>query len=455
MGLLNSDSAKKVTEEDIAAVAKYAAPKSLEPRIIPETKVAKAEPTVQPKTIKAVDVTSPKPTLDPEKNKPVQEMAAVLAAPMSDSEGEKVANADGDVKGPAKDLKWDTKENIKASIAKIATKNQVDPNAAVVMAAKESGLRPNARGEGSSAGLFGFVNATWNEQIGKSGKKFGISYDTPPTDPYASTALYTDYMNQNLKSIKSVRDNPSITDAYLTHLLGPAGARKFLAAAPDEYAVNRLPTAAKNNPDYFYQDGKALTIKQVYEKIRNSLSKAAREYGVSIDVSKDQFDKNDRPETVASSQPAMVKTGAQISDLPGVSETLKRRDMLAEQQKRVSPDMQARQESITRQQARNAYGMTSNREAIESSSGRSVDPLVPLVKIADSQLSVTMEIRDILKEIANGLSPDQLKKLIGNIPVQGAEAAPQQPQRPARTPQQPERPQMLQTSLDVTRKSRA
>lgn len=473
MGLLNQDSGKKVTEEDVKLVAQYMAPKELSPRTVPDVQTAKVSAPAPAKTVKAADVATPKPAIDPDKNRPASDMIVSAPAPQvlasKDNEGENKADADQPAGIRNADYKWDTRENVKASIVKIAQKNQVNPNAAVMVAAKESGLRPAARGDGSSLGLYQFKKATWDEQLGKNGKKQGIDMDTSPADPYASTALYTEYLNENLKSLRSVRENPSVTDAYLTHLLGPTGARKLLGSAPDVIGVNVLPRAAKDNPDYFYQDGKSLTVSDVYAKVREGLKRAAQEYGVSIDVSKDQFAKDDRTPSgssaVVASAPATdvprIKTAAvTVSDAPGVKDMLKQRDMIGAQRRAETPAMEQQQQAVrettARQQAREAFSMATPRQQDIPSSGRSVDPMVPLVRIADSQLSVSMEIRDILKSIQTSLSPDEMKKLVGSLPAQAGGAPAQQPAATRTTPSpQPQRPEMLVTSLDVSRKSRA
>lgn len=470
MGLLNQETGKKVSEDDINAVAKYVAPKAMEPRNIPDTQVAKVEAPAPAKTVKTAEVKTEKPSMDPEKNRPASDMAVPAPAPKSfakvEDEGENKADADaqGGIRNAG--YKWDTREDVKTSIMKIAQQNQTNPQAAVMVAAKESGLRPNARGDGSSLGLYQFKAATWEEQLGKNGKRQGIPMDTPASDPYASTAMYTEYLNQNLKSLKSVRENPSVTDAYLTHLLGPTGARKFLSSAPDAIGVNVLPQAAARNKEYFYQDGQSLTVKDIYAKVREGLKRASQEYGVAIDVSKDVFSKEDRPgsaTTVASASAVQteaprIKTAATtISDAPGVKDMLRQRDMVADQRKKETPaEGAAPRESSARQQAREAFARTAPNTQDIPSSGRSVDPMVPLVKIADSQLSVSMEIRDILKGIQTSLSPDELKKLIGSAPGQmaGGQTPQPSPGRQTSSPQ-PQRPEQLVTSLDVSRKSRA
>lgn len=176
----------------------------------------------------------------------------------------------------------DSKESVKKKIADISSKIGADPTVMQTFAAIESGLDPNAGSNSSSAkGLYQFTNSTWNEQLRSKGGKYGIKLDTPPTDIVASTILANDYLNTNKNIISSVKPNPNVADLYLTHFLGPGGARTFLATDPNESAAKVLPKAAKANRSIFYSGSEPLSVGTIYKNIVSKVVNKAKEFGIS------------------------------------------------------------------------------------------------------------------------------------------------------------------------------
>lgn len=185
--------------------------------------------------------------------------------------------ASGDVSQTAKE--------VKEEIKKYAKEAGIDPSMAQTFAAVESDFRVNARASGpgqTAQGPFGFIRTTWREQMGKHASKYGLPNDASPSDVKASTLMFSEYLKSNLNFLKSTKPNPNLTDAYLTHFLGAGGARKFLNADGNSIGAEILPDAAKNNKAIFYQNGKALTVSQIYQRLSQKLSDKANYYGISI-----------------------------------------------------------------------------------------------------------------------------------------------------------------------------
>jgi hypothetical protein len=197
------------------------------------------------------------------------------------------------------------KEQIKDVVAKLAKKTGTDPNLMTAFAAVESGLNPNAGAKTSNAkGLFQFLPGTWREQMAKNGSKYGLDPSTGPTDVTASTLLAADYIKSNLKVIKPVKPDTTPTDVYLTHFLGPYGAKKFLSANSNEKAASVLPKAAGANRGIFYKDETPLTISSVYDLLTSRIAKAAKSFGIGVPSSslsnkglKDNEDSNETSPT--------------------------------------------------------------------------------------------------------------------------------------------------------------
>lgn len=176
--------------------------------------------------------------------------------------------------------------DIKSIIEASAKRVGVDPNIALAFAAVESDMNPNAKAKTSSAaGLFQFVSGTWKEQLKKNGSKYGLAANTSPFNPEASALMGAEYLKANAKTISSVKPNPNAVDLYLTHFLGPGGARTFLSANPNSIAAEVMPEAAAANRSIFYsKNGQPLTIAQVYENLKKKLQTKSSAYGIRLDV---------------------------------------------------------------------------------------------------------------------------------------------------------------------------
>ena len=174
---------------------------------------------------------------------------------------------------------------VAATIDSAARATGMDPTVMKTFAAVESGMDPSARADGSSAtGLFQFTRRTWNEVTSKYGSKYGISSSTPPTDPKASALMAGEYLKQNSRVIDDVKPQPNATDLYLTHFLGPGGAKRFLSNNPGAPGAAALPTAAAANHDIFYKGGQPLSLGQIYSGLSTKLKKRAKEFGIDANL---------------------------------------------------------------------------------------------------------------------------------------------------------------------------
>jgi hypothetical protein len=160
----------------------------------------------------------------------------------------------------------------------VAAANMVgfDAATAATVAAVESGFRPGVKAPTSSAGgYFQFIDSTWEATLKKHGAKYGLSADASKYDGRANALMGMEFLKENQEYLEqTVTDRPvSDTDLYAAHFLGPAGARRFLKAAPGSdarQAVGEKVPGANHN--IFYDKGNsARTVSGVYGKFNEML----------------------------------------------------------------------------------------------------------------------------------------------------------------------------------------
>jgi len=145
----------------------------------------------------------------------------------------------------------------------------VDPGLMATMAALESNFQGRVKASTSSAtGLYQFIDGTWKAMLAKYGPKYGLDPNTPATDPRANALIGAEYIRENTESLKKgLGREPTDTDIYLAHFLGPAGALKLLSSKGDANAATIMPKAAGANKSIFFADGRPRTVSQVYAEI--------------------------------------------------------------------------------------------------------------------------------------------------------------------------------------------
>jgi hypothetical protein len=180
-------------------------------------------------------------------------------------------------------------ENVKDTILASAKMVGVNPDLMIKVAAVESGFNPNAKAKTSSAsGLFQFTKAAWMDTVNKHGSKYGLSLDNAsPFDAKANSLMGAHLIKDNERFLSSViPDGVTATDIYMSHFLGPSGARAFFNALkqnPNGIASVALPNAAEANPSIFYtKEGRARTLQEIYSLMDNKLATKAREHGVQF-----------------------------------------------------------------------------------------------------------------------------------------------------------------------------
>lgn len=145
----------------------------------------------------------------------------------------------------------------------------VDPGLMATMAALESNFKGRVKASTSSAtGLYQFIDGTWKAMLAKYGPKYGLDPNTPATDPRANALIGAEYIRENTEKLKQgLGRDPTDTDIYLAHFLGPAGALKLLSSKGDANAATIMPKAAGANKSIFFADGSPRTVSQVYAEI--------------------------------------------------------------------------------------------------------------------------------------------------------------------------------------------
>lgn len=175
---------------------------------------------------------------------------------------------------------------LKGTIEGAAKVVGIDPRLMLTTAAAESDFKVNASNSDSSAqGLGQFTDDTWNETIGKYGHLYGYDKSTSRKDTKASALMMAHYYKDNLALLSKKLNRPlTMTDAYMTHFLGPGGAIKFLTMMdkdPNSIPALSMPDAAKSNRAIFYNsNGTARTAKEIYDVLTAKLQRKEKEYGI-------------------------------------------------------------------------------------------------------------------------------------------------------------------------------
>ncbi len=172
---------------------------------------------------------------------------------------------------PTGDGSW---EAVKDTILTAAALIGVNPQTLANFAKVESGFNTRIKAKTSSAtGLFQFINSTWRGMMDQYGSKLGIPRDAKPTDPVASSLLAAQFIKMNADHLRNkLGREPSVTDSYIAHFLGPAGASKFLTASPTAIAAEVMPSAANANRSIFYGPSGPRTVAEVYNLMGNKVN---------------------------------------------------------------------------------------------------------------------------------------------------------------------------------------
>lgn len=304
------------------------------------------------------------------------------------------------------------KGDVIKTIHEAAKKVGTDPNVMTAFAAVESSLNPYAKAKTSSAaGLFQFTNATWNEQVQKHGRKHKLNSGIQPTDPMASSLLASEYVKSNTAYLRSVKSNLNLTDVYLTHFLGPGGAKKLLSANPDTPAANVLPDAAKANKSLFFANGRPLTVREFYSNISEKLARTAQKYNVNLPVESlegrtDEFPPKPGLETMSGSEGSRYTNAGQSGQQP-------------ESDFGGMQIASAGRPSSTPTSTAPTTLFSNNTAPVDSGPGFSSDAfsqgLNHVGETLDKSLLVQQGILDVLKQILTNVNPENFQDIRNNL----------------------------------------
>jgi hypothetical protein len=199
-----------------------------------------------------------------------------------------------------------------------AETNKISFKTLYSVAGAESSFRDKVSATTSSAqGLFQFTTPTWKYLTETVFPKLGYK-DEDRLDANKSAKLASMYLEMIQTSLlKGLGRLPSLGETYIGYFLGPTGAQRLIKAAeqdPTKVAAELFPSAAKANPNVFYDKGnlsKPYTLSEVVGVQTNKVEKFAQ----NVDTSSNEA----APMTTASvSRPATVQpvSTASLSSQP-------------------------------------------------------------------------------------------------------------------------------------------
>src|SRR5688500_18581466 len=185
------------------------------------------------------------------------------------------------------------RSDVVSAIRQASAQTGVDFSYLMQKASAESSFNPEAQASTSSArGLFQFIDQTWLETLHRHGEAHGLGKaaslitrdskgELEVKDPAFREEILAMRDNPRIASIMAAelaKDNQTSleqslgrevgnAEMYMAHFLGAGGAARFLATLDDNphlKADNVVPAAANANRSVFYENGKSLTVNEVY-----------------------------------------------------------------------------------------------------------------------------------------------------------------------------------------------
>jgi hypothetical protein len=185
-------------------------------------------------------------------------------------------------------------DRVLSAVQEASQRTGVDFGYMMAKAATESGFNPQIQAATSNAtGLYQFIDSTWLEMVRQHGHEYGLDRYAQaiqagpggrPTvadqamrreildlrnDPRLSALMAGEYAVANREHLsRTVGGEIGPTEMYLGHFLGAHGASRFLNALrsdPQQTGAALFPAAAAANRPAFYDDnGRALTLREIY-----------------------------------------------------------------------------------------------------------------------------------------------------------------------------------------------
>ncbi|MFZ5668098.1 MAG: transglycosylase SLT domain-containing protein [Pseudomonadota bacterium] len=195
---------------------------------------------------------------------------------------------------------------VEAAIQRASQATGVDFSFLMRTASRESGYNPSAKAPTSSAaGLFQFVEQTWLATLKRHGAKYGYAryadlIQLGPDgkyrvggaearkavmnlrfDPHAASLMAGELAADHAAYLAGrIGRQPTAGELYAAHFLGPQGSARLIQAtrtSPGAVAASLFPDAAAANRSIFYQNGRPLTVAELY----NNLTRGGGEGGVA------------------------------------------------------------------------------------------------------------------------------------------------------------------------------
>jgi len=232
-------------------------------------------------------------------------------------------------------------EQVLGAVREASRRTGADFGYMLANAARESGFRPDAQAQTSSAtGLYQFIETTWLEMVRDHGAEHGLgglatqiidgpggmpNVADPATrqhildlrrDPRLNAVMAGEFANANKRHLeRSVGGEIGSTEIYLAHFLGAEAAATFLEArraTPGRPASDLFPAAARANRAVFFdrETGAARSLESVYRGID-------RTFGDTLSTTREIAGPADRPSRIFDAP--LTRSTPLLSQAPGLS----------------------------------------------------------------------------------------------------------------------------------------
>ena len=179
------------------------------------------------------------------------------------------------------------RESFTAMFQKVGTMVGVDPDLLMNISQTESNLDPDigVKGKGTAKGLFQFTGDTWKGMMKRYGPKYGLKFlgdqfDDRIYDPRINALLGAQFIKDNIGILrKLLKRDPTDTEIYMAHFLGPGGVQKFYTSDQSKLGVDVFPRESDYNPDIFKPHGKPRTLAQIQAEMDARLHRGGRGRG--------------------------------------------------------------------------------------------------------------------------------------------------------------------------------
>lgn len=230
------------------------------------------------------------------------------------SMGQAVQHPGGGTGGDINDIPEPTGdgwEGTKATIIAAAKMVGFDPEIMASVIGAESAFKIKAgAGTSSAKGLGQFIDGTWSAMMNKYAAKYGINPSAHQFDARANAVMTALFLKENYETLaKSLNGKVTDTDLYAAHFLGPAGAKRFLAAprnAPSgEHVGENVPRA--NRSIFYDKSGRMRNVGEVYAELNRRVEIGRKKHDIKGGFSKSL---EEEKQTTASTEAMSTSSGS-------------------------------------------------------------------------------------------------------------------------------------------------